>query len=229
MSTSFELAASIREDLGKGATRRLRRDNKVPAVVYGGQADPVSLTLAHNELMHSTESEAFFSHILTIDIAGKAEKVVIKALQRHPSRPIIMHADFMRVNMKEKLKVNVPIHFVGEDVAPGVKEGGVVTHELVDIEIQCLPKDLPEFIEVDISELEMDASLHLTDVTVPEGVEIMALTHGSEHDAQIASIHKPRVIEEVELEAADAEGEEGEAGEEAATDAESGDKEESGE
>ncbi|PHS73686.1 MAG: 50S ribosomal protein L25/general stress protein Ctc [Cycloclasticus sp.] len=225
MSTSFELAASIRSDLGKGATRRLRKQDKVPAVIYGAGSEPVAITLAHNELMHSTENEAFFSHVLSINVDGKKETVIIKALQRHPAKSILMHADFLRISMKEKLKVNVPIHFIGEDVSPGVKEGGVVTHELVDIEIQCLPKDLPEFIEVDMSGVELGASVHLTDVSVPSGVEIFALTHGDEYDAQVASIHKPRVVEEVE--AVEAEATEGEVAD--AVDAESGDKEESGE
>lgn len=192
MSTSFELAASVREDLGKGATRRLRRKNLVPAVVYGAGADPVSITLTHNQLLHSTENEAFFSHILSLDLDGKKEKVIIKALQRHPSKQLLMHADFLRVSMKDKLKVHVPLHFIGEDVAPGVKQGGVVTHDMVDLEIECLPKDLPEFIEVDISALEIGDSLHLSNIVVPKGLQIMALSQGAEHDAQVVAIQANR-------------------------------------
>ena len=217
MSTSFELAASIRENLGKGATRRLRKLDMVPAVIYGAGAEPVSISMDHNQLMHSTENEAFFSHILSLDVNGKKENVIIKALQRHPSKPRLMHADFLRVSMNEKLKVNVPLHFTGEDVAPGAKEGGVVTHNMVDIEIECLPKDLPEFLTVDISEMEIGSSLHLTDIKLPKGLEIVALAQEGDHDAQVVAIQANRaVLEEDEV---DTETEEG-AGEE-----ESGDKE----
>lgn len=205
MSTSFELAASIRKDLGKGATRRLRKQEMVPAVIYGAGKDPVSITLGHNQLMHSTENEAFFSHILSIDVDGKKEKVIIKALQRHPAKSVLMHADFLRISMKEKLKVHVPIHFVGEDVAPGSKAGGVVTHDLVDIEVSCLPKDLPEFVEVDISALEIGESLHLSDIKLAKGLEIVALTHGDGHDPQVVAIQANRAVEE-ELEVDASEG-----------------------
>ncbi len=198
MSTSFELAASIRKDLGKGATRRLRKQDMVPAVIYGAGKKPVSITLVHNQLMHSTENEAFFSHILSIDVAGKKEKVVIKALQRHPAKPILMHVDFLRVNMKEKLKVNIPIHFVGEDLAPGSKAGGVVTHDMVDIEVSCLPKDLPEFVEVDVSGLEIGESLHLSDLKLAKSLEIVALTHGADSDSQVVAIQVNRAALEVD-------------------------------
>ncbi|HIF17742.1 MAG TPA: 50S ribosomal protein L25/general stress protein Ctc [Cycloclasticus sp.] len=218
MSTGFELAATIREDLGKGATRRLRKQDMVPAVIYGAGSDPVSITLSHNQLLHSTENEAFFSHILSIDVAGKKENVIIKALQRHPAKAILMHADFLRVSMKEKLKVNVPIHFIGEDVAPGVKEGGVVTHNLVDIEIECLPKNLPEFVEVDISELGIGDSLHLSDIKLSKGLDIVALHQGEDHDLQIVTIQMNRaaLVDEEESE------EETEAGDDSASEEESG-------
>lgn len=192
MSISFELTASIREDLGKGATRRLRRQDMVPAVIYGAGKEPVSITLAHNQLLHSTENEAYFSHILSIDVEGKKEDVIIKALQRHPAKSLLMHADFMRVDMKEKLKVHVPLQFVGEEVAPGAKQGGVVTHDLVDIEVQCLPKDLPEFIEVDVSALEIGESLHLSDINLPKGLDIVALSQGEDHDLQVVAIQANR-------------------------------------
>ena len=192
MSISFELAASIRKDLGKGATRRLRKQEMVPAVIYGAGKDPVSITLGHNQLMHSTDNEAFFSHILSIDVDGKKEKVIIKALQRHPAKSILMHADFMRVSMTEKLKVHVPLHFIGADEAPGAKQGGVVTHDLVDIEIQCLPGDLPEYIEVDVSALEIGDSLHLSDIKLAKGMEIVALGQGDDHDLQVVAIQANR-------------------------------------
>ncbi|MBV1913617.1 MAG: 50S ribosomal protein L25/general stress protein Ctc [Cycloclasticus sp.] len=192
MSISFELAASIRKDLGKGATRRLRKQEMVPAVIYGAGKEPVSITLGHNQLMHSTDNEAFFSHILSIDVDGKKEKVIIKALQRHPAKSILMHADFMRVSMTEKLKVHVPLHFIGADEAPGAKQGGVVTHDLVDIEIQCLPGDLPEYIEVDVSALEIGDSLHLSDIKLAKGMEIVALGQGDDHDLQVVAIQANR-------------------------------------
>jgi len=214
MSTSFELAASIRKDLGKGATRRLRKQEMVPAVIYGAGSDPVSITLGHNQLMHSTENEAFFSHILSIDVDGKKEKVIIKALQRHPAKPVLMHADFLRVNMKEKLKVHVPIHFVGEDIAPGFKAGGVVTHDMVDIEVSCLPKNLPEYVEVDVSALEIGESLHLSDLKLAKGLEIVALTQGSDHDSQVVAIQANRAAVEEEVdEAVEGEAAEEESGE----------------
>lgn len=211
MSTSFELAASIREDLGKSATRRLRKQEMVPAVVYGAGVEPVSVTLSHNQLLHSTENEAFFSHILSLNVDGKVEKVIIKALQRHPSRAILMHADFLRVNMKEKLKVNVPIHWVGEDVSPGVKEGGVVTHDMVDIEIECLPKDLPEYIEVDISGMDIGSTMHLSDIKLPKGLAVVALAQGDDHDLQVVAIQANRAVVESDSaddESAEVEGEE---------------------
>ena len=215
MSISFELAASIRKDLGKSATRRLRRQEMVPAVIYGAGKEPVSITLGHNQLLHSTENEAFFSHILSIDVDGKKEKVIIKALQRHPAKSILMHADFLRVSMKEKLKVHVPLHFIGEDEAPGSKQGGVVTHDLVDIEIQCLPGDLPEYIEVDVSALEIGDSLHLSDIKLPKGMEIVALGQGDDHDLQVVAIQANRaaLADDDEEEVAEEKSEDEESGE----------------
>ena len=209
MSTGFELVAEARAELGKAAVRRLRKNNKVPAVVYGAGSEPVSITLAQDKLQHSLENEAFFSHILSIDIDGKTEKAVLKDLQRHPSKPVIMHADFLRVMMDEEIRLHVPLHFLGEDVAPGVKAGGVVTHHMVDVEVACLPGALPEFISVDISGLEIGDSLHLTDIQLPEGVVLPVLAQGEDHDHQVVSVQANRVTVEDE-EGADeaAEGEE---------------------
>jgi large subunit ribosomal protein L25 len=199
MSTDFELNASVRHDLGKGASRRLRRENKVPAVIYGGGTDPLSLVLEHNKVMHSLEREAFYSHILTINIDGKAEKAVLKDLQRHPYKPVILHLDLQRVKESEKLRMTVPLHFVGEDIAPGVKTaGGVVAHLINDVEIDCLPKDLPEFIVADVAHLELNETLHLSDLKLPAGVELVQLQHGSEHDLPVVSIHMLRGAKEDE-------------------------------
>lgn len=208
MSESFEIQAEVRTDTGKGSSRRLRHADKVPAVIYGAGADPVALTLSHNEMFHHLENEAFYSHILTINVGKKKEKAILKDLQRHPAKPRLMHADFQRVNMKEKLRIHVPLHFINEDTAPGVKSGGLVNHSSTDLHIACLPKDLPEFIEVDLGELELDASLHISDLTLPKGVESVDLGHGddSSHDHMIAAIHLPRAekAEEDEAPAADA-------------------------
>ena len=211
MSVTFELDAEVRTDMGKGASRRLRHANKIPAVMYGGGEDSVSLTMEHNKLMHALENEAFYSHILTINIDGKGVNAVLRDLQRHPAKPVILHADFQRVNMKEKLHMNVPLHFINEDIAPGVKEdGGIIQHNVSEVEVSCLPADLPEFLEVDVAELGMGNSLHLSDIKVADGVELVQLAHGESHDLPIVSIHKPRAAVEVEEEVV------AEAGEEAA-------------
>ena len=218
MSLSFELEASIRQDLGKGASRRLRRDNRVPAIIYGGNVAPTALTMDHDKVLHSLEHEAFYSHILTVKIDGKSEKAVLKDLQRHPYKPVIMHLDLQRVSEDEKLRMHVPLHFTGEEVAPGVKQGGgVISHLINDVEITCLPKDLPEYIEVDVSGLQLNETVHLSDLKLAAGVELVELQHGPEHDLPVVSIHLPRGAKEAEVEegeaAAAGEGETGGEGE----------------
>ena len=219
MSISFNLEAEIRTDLGKGASRRLRHEEKFPAVVYGAGKDPVSLTVDHKKFLHNLENEAFYSHILTLSIAGKDEQVILKDLQRHPAKIAIMHADFLRVSATEKLHLRVPLHFINEEECPGAKEGGLITHSITEIEVACLPKDLPEYLEIDVSSLELDQSLHMSDIIVPAGVELVELSHGEAHDQPVASVHVPRGIsedEEVEEAAEAAEGEAAEDGEEPA-------------
>ncbi len=205
-NVDFTLSAEVRTDMGKGASRRLRHANKVPAIVYGAGKEPVSITLEHHKLMHNLENEAFYSHILTIDVAGKKEKAVLKDLQRHPAKPVVLHADFLRVSETEKLKMNVPLHFINEEEAPGVKAGGVLTHNLTEVEVLCLPGNLPEYLEVDMAGVEMEQIIHLTNINLPEGVELVELTHGEGHDQAIAAIHKTRASKD-----ADAAGAEGEA------------------
>jgi len=208
MSANFELNASLRQDKGKGASRRLRRDNKVPAVIYGGGSDPVSLLLDHDKVMHSLENEAFYSHILDVKVDGKAEKAVLKDLQRHPYRRAILHLDLLRVNENEKLRMHVPLHFIGADVAPGVKtSGGVVSHLIKDVEVSCLPKDLPEFIEADLSNMNLNETLHLSDLKLASGIELVELSHGEDHDQPVVSIHLSRVAVEVDEVANEGEGE----------------------
>ncbi len=204
MATVFELSAESRTDLGKGASRRLRHAGKVPAVIYGGDGEPQSLSLIHNELMHRLQDEAFYSHILTINIDGKPEQAVLRDLQRHPSRPIIMHADLQRVKAGEKLHMLVPLHFEGADIAPGVKTaGGLFIHELNEVDVECLPKDLPEFIKVDVSKMNVGDHLHLSDLQMPAGVELVELHRGEGHDLAVAHIEPPRVVEEPTEEASD--------------------------
>jgi len=192
MSTDFVVNAELRTDSGKGASRRLRHQGKVPAVMYGAGKEPTMLTVAHNEIFRSTEDEAFFSHILTVNYDGNSEKVIIKDMQRHPAKVQIMHIDFQRIDETHALHVNVPLHFINEDKAPGVKVGGLVSHLMTDVEVSCLPKDLPEYLEVDISALELGSSINLSEISLPEGVSIMALTHGEENDLPVAVINMPR-------------------------------------
>ncbi len=212
MSGQFELNAEAREDMGKGASRRLRRlADLVPAIIYGGDKDPQPLTLVRKDLEKAMENEAFFSQILTIHIGKAKEKAILKDLQRHPAKNRVMHADFMRIDDNVAIKVHVPIHFLNEETCVGVKmEGGVVQHQVTDIEIQCLPADIPAYIEVDMQDIKIGDIVHLSDVALPEGVTSVALALGEDHDLAIASVIAPRVIEEEEpVEAEGAEGEEG--------------------
>lgn len=193
MSNLFELAAVVRQDKGKGASRRLRRlDQLVPGIIYGGEKEPVLLSLKENEVRKALQNEAFYSHILTINVDGKKEKAILKDLQRHPAKPMIYHMDFLRVSGKEAITMHVPLHFTGEENAPGVKDGGIVSHLKTDLEIKCLPKDLPEFIEVDVSNLALDQSLHLTDIKLAKGLEHAHGPIDADHDLPVVSIHVPK-------------------------------------
>jgi large subunit ribosomal protein L25 len=218
MAEKFDLVAEYREDKGKGASRRLRREGKVPAIIYGAGRPPRSLSFDHNKVLRQLENESFYSSVLNIKVGEKSQAAIVKDIQRHPARPIIMHIDLQRIVEDEVIKMNVPIHYAGGDVAIGVKDGGgSVSHLRTDVEVVCLPKDLPEYFEVDISGLELDEMLHLSDITVPEGVEIPELALGPEHDHPIVSIHIIKVavieeeVEEVAVEGEEVEGEEGEA------------------
>ena len=192
--TDFILNAQKRTDLGKGASRRLRHSLSIPAVVYGGGKDAESLTIVSKEIAKLFENEAAYSHVIELNVDGTKQNVIVKAMQRHPSKQFIMHADFVRVVAGQKLTAIVPVHFVGED-AP-VKKGGEISHVLNEIEVTCLPKDLPEFIEVDLSALEIGAIVHLSDLKAPKGVEFVALAHGD--DKAVANVHAPRVAPEAE-------------------------------
>jgi large subunit ribosomal protein L25 len=193
MSVSFELQAESRADQGKGASRRLRRAGKLPAILYGEGKDPLPITLNHNAVMLNLEHEAFYSHILSVKLDGKTEKAILRDVQRHPCKPIILHLDLLRVSEDHAIRVNVPLHFVNEDTCVGVKTGGgMVSHQLTDVEVECLPRHLPEFISVDVASLNVGESLHLSELSLPEGVSIVALSQGPEHDLSVVSILKPR-------------------------------------
>lgn len=193
---TFIVNAEKRADLGKGASRRLRRAKRVPAIMYGKGHEPEALTLGHDEAIRNLENEAFYSSILTVKIGGTEAKAVLRDLQRHPYRAIVMHMDFQRINENEKLQMRVPLHFTGQDVAPGTKNGGLFTHVMTDILVSCLPKDLPEYIVADASQLDVGDTLHLSDLKLPEGVESVDLAHGVEHDLPVISVHMPRTQEE---------------------------------
>ena len=211
MSDAFELNAELREDKGKGASRRLRRlADQIPAIIYGGNQDPQSLTLIRKDLEKALENEAFYSHVLTIDVAGDKQKAILKDLQRHPAKDRVMHADFLRVDDKVAIKVHVPIHFINEETSIGVKmQGGMIQHQLTDIEVQCLPGDIPEYIEVDMQAVETGQIVHLSDVALPAGVVSVALSLGEDHDLAVASVLAPKgggaedELEEQPAEAAD--------------------------
>jgi len=194
MSDNFVLNAESRNVHGKGASRRLRREaNLVPAVIYGGEAAPESVSLAHKDLLKQLENEAFFSHIIDLVVDGKSQSVILKDLQRHPSKPVILHADFLRVSKSTKLHTSVPLHFVNEATSKGVKQqGGKVVHNLTQLEITCLPADLPEFIEVDLADVEVGQILHISDVKLPKGVASVALGQGSDHNLAVVTIQKPK-------------------------------------
>lgn len=193
MSTveTFEVMAELRSDLGKGASRRLRHEDKIPAVLYGGEKPPVAITLSHNEISKHLQHEAFYSHILTLHLPEGDEKVILRDLQRHPYKPLIVHVDFQRVDATHTIHMMVPLHFINEEACVGVKQGrGTISHSMSEIEIECLPDKLPEFIEVDIAQLEVGKTLHLSELVLPEGVVIKALKIG--HDTGVVTVVPPK-------------------------------------
>jgi len=190
----FKLDATARNDLGKGASRRLRRlAGEVPGVIYGGSAAPISISVSHNELLKHLEHEAFYSHIISLNVDGKAQDVILKDLQRHPAKPVVLHADFLRIDKATRLTTHVPLHFINEATSKGVKiQGGKVIHNLTQIEVSTLPHNLPEFIEVDLGNAEIGTIIHISDLKLPSGVTSVALAHGADHDLAVATIVKPK-------------------------------------
>ncbi len=193
MSDVISIDATERSVTGKGASRRLRKEGLVPAIIYGGDAEPTQINLDHNKFFHALENEAIYTQVLDLKLGKKKEKVILRDLQRHPFKQLIMHADFYRVDAKKVLHVTVPFHFVNADNCVGVKQdGGLLNHIMSEVEVMCLPKDIPEFIEVDVQNIELGSSLHLSELTLPKGVEIVALSHGEDHDSGVAAVTKTR-------------------------------------
>ena len=192
MSQAITLDAQIRTDLGKGASRRLRHANQTPAIIYGGDKAPVSITLAHNKLFKAQEAENFYSQVLTLNVDGTEEKVIVKAMQRHAHKPVVNHVDFLRVDATHELHTAIPVHFLNEDKCAAVKAGGIVSHHANEIEVACLPAALPEFIEVDVADLELGQTVHLSDIALPAGVESVELRKGESHDQAVVSISAPK-------------------------------------
>ena len=208
MSHSHTIAAETRDDTGTGASRRLRRAGKVPGIIYGAGKDPVMLTMGHDSIYHNLEDESFHSSILTVEIDGKGEKAILRDVQMHPFKPFVQHVDFQRVSAKDKIHMNVPLHFTGGDDAPGVKvENGVLSALLNELDIICLPADLPEYIEVDVSGLHLGDAIHISELTLPDGVESTTLAHGGD-DLAIVTIAAVRGAKADESEGEAEEGEE---------------------
>lgn len=194
MKTSFDLVADSRDVQGKGASRRLRRSGKVPAILYGGHQEPKQILLDHQNLLSLLVNEKFFSTILSLKIDGQLQAAILKDVQRHPAKNQILHMDLQRVLENEQIRMTIPLHFKGASGSPGVKtQGGVVSHLLNEVEVACLPKDLPEYLEIDLSNMEINQIRRLSDLPLPEGVELVALTHG--RDEAVVSIHHPRAEE----------------------------------
>jgi len=194
MRIGFEINAEPRNDQGKGASRRLRHAGKVPAVIYGGHAEARSVSFEHHKLLQLIDNEKFYSSIISVSVGGEKQPAIVKDVQMHPAKPAVLHVDLQRVNENEKIRLHLPIHFKGEAAAPGVKtQGGVVSHMMADVEVTCLPKDLPEYLEVDMSGMSLNDTIFLADVKLPEGVTINALAHG--RNPPVVSVHAPRAAE----------------------------------
>ena len=188
MSNVFEFVAKGRGQSGKSEARRIRRNGNVPAIIYGGHQDPQMIELSHNEVVKHLAHEAVYSHILDVTVDGRTEKAILKGVQRHPAKVQVLHLDFMRVDMSEVIKAHVPLHFINEATSVGVKKGGIATHSVTDVEVSCLPANLPEFIEVDLAKLDVGQSIHLSDLALPAGVSLTALSQGADHDLSVVSI-----------------------------------------
>ena len=197
MSTNFTINAKSREDTGKGASRRLRRlTGEVPAIIYGGKKNAEKISILHKDITKALENDAVYSSIISLSIDGKAEDTIIKDIQRHPAKQVILHMDFLRVSKTTKLQTRVPLNFINEDICVGVKlGGGLIAHTMTDIEVSCLPKDLPESIDVDMTEVDVGQIVHLSDLTLPDGVESVSLSQGADYDLTVATVNKQKAVE----------------------------------
>lgn len=192
MTVEMRLDAQPRNETGRGAMRRLRRARRVPGVMYGAGKEPLPVTFENDQLYRLLEEEGFFSRVLTIQVGSEKEEVVVKDLQRHPFKPLVQHLDLLRVRSDQPVTVQIPVHLHGEEESPGVRKGGVLHSDLQDVAVTCLPKDLPEAIDVDVSGLNVGDAIHLSELTVPAGVEITALQQGPEHDGPVVSVQATR-------------------------------------
>tara|TARA_Y100000992_G_scaffold277066_1_gene221679 strand:- start:1893 stop:2558 length:666 start_codon:yes stop_codon:yes gene_type:complete len=197
MSTNFVINARSREDTGKGASRRLRRQSgEIPAIIYGGKKNAEKISILHKDITKALENEAVYSSIISLAIDGKAEDTIIKDIQRHPAKQVILHLDFLRVSKTTKLQTRVPLNFLNEDICVGVKMGGgLIAHTMTDIEVSCLPKDLPESIDVDMEEIDIGQIVHLSDIKMPSGVESVSLSQGAEYDLTVATVNKQKAAD----------------------------------
>ena len=193
MSNQIQVSAELRKDVGKGASRRLRKASKVPGIIYGGEGAPTSLLLDANSLGKALQNEAVFSQVIVVNVEGTGYQAVVRDIQRHPAKDTVMHIDFYRISANRAIEVHVPLHFLNEDRCIGVKiGGGLLSHNLSEVIISCLPANLPEYIEVDVEHLELGKSIHLSDLKLPEGVTIPELRFGSDHDLLVVSLHAPK-------------------------------------
>ena len=197
MSTNFVINARTREDTGKGASRRLRRQSgEVPAIIYGGKKHAEKISILHKDITKALENEAVYSSIISLAVDGKAEDTIIKDIQRHPAKQVILHLDFLRVSKTTKLQTRVPLNFLNEDICVGVKMGGgLIAHTMTDIEVSCLPKDLPESIDVDMEQIDVGQIVHLSDIKMPSGVESVSLSQGAEYDLTVATVNKQKAAD----------------------------------
>ena len=196
MSDQFDLVAEYRTDTGKGSSRRLRHNGKVPAIVYGAGRPPRNITLDQNSLLRQAQNESFFSSILTVKVGDRTQPCILKDIQVHPAKRQVLHLDLQRIVANEKIRMDIPLHFIGIDTCPGVKlNGGAISQVISEVEVSCLPANLPEYIEVDLSNMDIDQTLHLSDLVIPEGVELLQLAQGEEHGQPVASCQLMRVSE----------------------------------
>ena len=196
---AHQLTAEPRDKTGKGANRVLRRSGRIPAIVYGAGKQPQSISLSHNDMLLKLQHESFYSSILTINVNSEDQQVVLKDLQRHPHKPEVLHVDFLRIDEKQKITMRVPLHFINEAHCAGVKTGGGVINRIMnELEISCLPADLPEYIEVDLAEVNLGETLHVSDLKLPDAVELYALQHGGDASSPVVSVNLPKVVEEAE-------------------------------